>query len=596
MDKTNSDGQSALHCAANSGHAQVVELLLQSGSTVNLQDDDGCTALMGSTNTADTACMLILLNYQADIHLRDYYEGADALMYAAMRNRIQHAQRLLEHGAQIEATGGDGWTALKIAAAWNYDGMAKLLIDKGANVDHQDTEELDTPLLVAAQFGALKSAEVLLENGAALEAKNQDGNTALFEASGANEAEVLKLLIDRGCLMDGKDNNGDTVLLKTVNAGHIECLQILIEAGATPEASHHVWELALLLAARKGNVACLRLLLPKASPDVTNDDGMNGLMLAVSKGHVECARLLLDAKASINSIDSLGRTALHHAAAQNALECTRLLLDRGAHRNCRDQNGRTPLLLLAAKTNSSNAEDCVTALLKAGALVNDVDDKGKTALWLAAHEGDVSVLRALCSHDDLDKDAYDEHGQTVLMFAAVSGKDLRKAEALVASGANLKLQSSLDGRNALAFAFTASNCPAAAMLLQAGSDLSMVVTVTNSSILLKLKEGLDNIRVCRYGEDCLDLVKSNLDMVTTQLEVLKRARDPIVALNPHQKEELVEWAQRARQKIRSRRKYKSVLFAVVDTPELRADGGSQSALEDSSGCESESLSDSKSHS
>lgn len=131
----------------------------------------------------------------------------------------------------------------------------------------------------------------------------------------------------------------------------------------------------------------------------------------------------------------------------------------------------------------------------------DVDDQGRTALWLAAHEGHCSVIKTLCLHKDLMKDAYDESGKTALMSVTESGKDLKKAEALVAGGADLKLVSPSDGRNALAIAFSASNCPTAALLLKAGSELSLVVAATKSSILLELKKGLDDMIVCYYGED-----------------------------------------------------------------------------------------------
>ena len=612
--KTDGAGQSALHSAAIGGHAQVLELLVKSDSKIDLQDNDECTPLMASTRAEDPACMLILLDSGANIDICDD-DGTYPLAHAASRNRDKHAQVLLERGAHIEATDNDGWTALMYAVAWDHLEVAKLLIDKGANVNHQSGEQLKTPLTVAAYNGSIKTAEMLIDSGALLEAKTQKGNTALFEACEGNKVEVLKLLIARECLMDGEDSKGDTVLLKTVNAGHIECLQVLIEAGATAGPSHHVWELALLLAAEKGNVACLRLLLLKVSPDVANGEGMTALMLAVLEGHLECARLLLDAKASVNSTDSSGQTALHHATAYNELELTKLLLDRGADHSCRDSDGRTPLLVLAEEEDVKDAQDCVAALVDAGASVNDKDNKGNSALWLAAHEGDVSVLQALCSYDNLEKDAFDRDGQTVLMHTALDEKSPKKTELLIAAGAKLELQTPSDGRNALAYALGILNCLAAVALMQAGSDLSMVIPAISSTTLLDMKEGLDELMTCHFGEDCLDLTKANLRMVVTQLGVLKQARDPVVALKPHQKKILADWAKAAKQKLRSQRKHKSVTFERTDTPELgaeeagsrrehknvtfepietpelRAEAGSQPVSEYSSGSENGSFSE-----
>jgi hypothetical protein len=223
--------------------------------------------------------------------------------------------------------------------------------------------------------------------------------------------------------------------------------------------------------------------------------------------------------------------------------------------------------------------------------VNEKDDQGISALWLAAHVGDDSVLQALCSYDDLDKDAFNGVGQTALIHTARYIQLLKKTEFLIAAGANLHLQQPSDGNNALADALMLSSYPAAAALMQAGSDLSMVVTATSSAILLEVKEGLDDMMTNHYGENCRDLVKANLRQVVTQLGVLIQARDPVVALKSHQKERLMKWARSAKRKIRSRRKHKGVSFAMIETPEMRAGAGSPSVSEYSSGSEDGSFSE-----
>jgi hypothetical protein len=100
-----------------------------------------------------------------------------------------------------------------------------------------------------------------------------------------------------------------------------------------------------------------------------------------------------------------------------------------------------------------------------------------------------------------------------------------------------------------------------------------------------VKEGLDDMMINDYGEDCRDLVKANLRQVVTQLGVLIQGRDPVIALKPHQKERLEEWARSAKRKIRLRSKHKGVSFATIETPEMRAEAGSPSVSEYSSGSE-----------
>ena len=583
VDKINSMGRTALFYAVSDPSGHAIAALLAAGADINHTDNTGYTALMASTGESDPACLRELVDHQADLHLQDE-NGADALSYAACREQKEQAQILIERGARVDAPDIEGWTPLIVAAAWNSHAIARLLIEHGANVEHQTFNTLDTALSKAAQFGSLEAAQVLIESGAALDTKNQKGNTALFEAAARNNPEVLKLLIESGSALDGEDDKGDTVLMTTVNAGHIECLQILIEAGATSSASQRVWELALLLAAGKGNVACLSLLLPKSQPDVRNDEGMTALMLAVSEGHKECARLLLEAKAAVDLSDDLDRTALHYAAKDRQAECMRLLLDHGASHSLRDRDGRTPFLLLAAEgKEGGHSAECVRALLDAGVSITDTDKNDRSALWLAVHDGDDEVLEALCCIQKLDKDAFDEHGETALMFAAKFFDFSKHVKALMEGGANVDLQNPKNGRNALAYALSLWNYRGAAVLMKAGSTLSKVVAATDSGTLLELKEGLDRMTTFRDDEDCSDLVKSSLRDVMEELGVRKWRKDPVLTLKPHQKERLFALFKAAKQRLRSKRKFKSVSFAPVNTPESGENGDESSKASDDSG-------------
>jgi ankyrin repeat protein len=105
------------------------------------------------------------------------------------------ARTLFELGTPLEFADGNGITMLG-RAALNYEvGMAKALIERGANVNVVDKQGM-TPLLWAASmdFGDPAMIELLLKSGARADAKNKDGLTALDLARKYGHAEVIPAL------------------------------------------------------------------------------------------------------------------------------------------------------------------------------------------------------------------------------------------------------------------------------------------------------------------------------------------------------------------------------------------------------------------
>ena len=64
----------------------------------------------------------------------------------------------------------------------------------------------------ASRAGDTERVKKLLDDGAPLDEKDEDGDTALMLASNKGHTEVVKLLLDKGALLDGKNKGGDTAL------------------------------------------------------------------------------------------------------------------------------------------------------------------------------------------------------------------------------------------------------------------------------------------------------------------------------------------------------------------------------------------------
>ena len=109
-------------------------------------------------------------------------------------NRPQAVKTLLDAGCDVEiknkseSTGSEGETPLMCVAFWGHDKIAKMLIDAGGNVNAQN-EDQATALHEAVRLGNFGVAKLLLQNGANKEAKDHKGRTPLDWASSETSAE-----------------------------------------------------------------------------------------------------------------------------------------------------------------------------------------------------------------------------------------------------------------------------------------------------------------------------------------------------------------------------------------------------------------------
>jgi uncharacterized protein len=123
-------------------------------------------------------------------------DGFTALALAAYLGQKASVEYLIENGADVNAlaTNKTGFTALTGAASQNHNEIAKILVKKGATVDHQ-YEGGFTPLMHAAAAGNIELVTLLLQNGANPNLKNSEGKTPLsfaLEKSNSKLADILR--------------------------------------------------------------------------------------------------------------------------------------------------------------------------------------------------------------------------------------------------------------------------------------------------------------------------------------------------------------------------------------------------------------------
>jgi uncharacterized protein len=270
----------------------------------------------------------------------------DQQLFAAIGNRdLIAAEQLIRRGANIEARATNGLTPLMSAAESGNVPLVSLLLESGANAaakDDQgesalswgarggwvklvsllarfsDTAAKNHALMVAIEGGPVTievdpaklppnlasppqkealeveeswtaTVEILLNNGADIEARDDDGSTPLDWAAAFAQTDILKLLIQRGAKTDVTDKRGNTPLisaacgcaLATMNSAY-NVVKILLDQGAKVNARNQDGRTALMMASgMTGDASVLQLLLDNAAdPGLKDHTGKTALRIA----------------------------------------------------------------------------------------------------------------------------------------------------------------------------------------------------------------------------------------------------------------------------------------------------------------------------
>lgn len=269
-------GNTPLHYAALYGPPNAVELLLQAGASPNARNGEGVTPfLCGATDLAKTKLMLA-------------------------------------RGADVKAVSDKGRTALHVAVgSTNGLEIARLLIEKGADVNAVDKARGDTPLnLINGKYPEL--TRLLLAKGARAKTAGATGVTPLMNAANLGSPEQLKLLL----------------------AGDSEVIAATALEDQNPAGKLAVERrFPLLFAAQSARPDLVAPLLA-AGADVKQRDvrGMTALMFVVpgDRPSAGAVRALLAAGADVNAKDNNGESVLDWARKTPHPEILRLLQEAGA--------------------------------------------------------------------------------------------------------------------------------------------------------------------------------------------------------------------------------------------------------------------------
>jgi len=145
---------------------EAAEYLLKKGANVNSTDSFGMSPLHLAVCCKDTDLSLIehLIEKGADVNYKNTPDGWTGLHFAIFSGADDVARLLIEKGANVNAIADDGTTPLILAAKNDSVFIAKLLLEKKANVNWRDIHKKSAMSYVKSIFHKKKKMIQLLES------------------------------------------------------------------------------------------------------------------------------------------------------------------------------------------------------------------------------------------------------------------------------------------------------------------------------------------------------------------------------------------------------------------------------------------------
>ena len=291
---------------------------------------------------------------------------------------------------------GSAKTRIALVNAINYDDEASIrkLLDEKVNVNGR-SETNETPLMIAASLGHVKSMRLLKEYGADEFAKDARGRTALHIAVAYNHELAVKWLLEAYAPAQKPPSERTSKIFRAADlARGSRAAKNLREIGDADGST------ALHVAAHRGMGGMLKILTTSGVDVEAKDSlGRTPLLRSILSQKQAPFDVLLEGGANIQAVDSRKASALHFAAAAGQVNIIELLLSKGVDRHAADNDGAQALH--HAGRNGQIA--AVNALITSQADLNTPTKTGERLLHIAsAHNKLPLVEHLLTSNVDVN--------------------------------------------------------------------------------------------------------------------------------------------------------------------------------------------------
>ncbi len=419
VEKANEEGDTPLHMAAKYGNDAVVKELLKNGAGVGAVNKKGDTPL----HLAASAAVVDLLLKAGAVTDIVNTNKLIPIVAAAGRGNNEAAMAMMTK-ANVNSADENGVALMHSFAGRGNVEAIKKLIELGADVDIASKTLKQTPLHMAS---SKEAAEVLLNNGAKIDAADVDGTTPLMRALQNNNTALAEYYIQQKASVDLKDANGDNMLFFAKSAKTIELL--LAADKKLLDGVNKAGETALFNAISDENKDAAIALINNGADINKVCNGTPVIHIAITKSEkspvmIDVLKALLDKKPDVNILNDKKQAPITITRNTNIII---LLAQNGADLTSKDQSGRTPLFYVVLNSSrddeKKNAPDAIKTLLEKKADVNHKDFYGNTPIFYAPSVDVVNLLVNIADEKNrADVNITNNRGESLLYKAANDNK------------------------------------------------------------------------------------------------------------------------------------------------------------------------------
>lgn len=193
--RSDQNGNTSLHVAAEKGHSKCLRMLVQFSKQVNMTNEDDQTPLHLAAMNGHFYTFSILIEADSNLMQEDDSEGNTPLHLAAGNGHAEAVSVLISQGARVDSKNTQNWTPLDCAAANGHEETCQVLIENDSPLNPTDALN-QTPLHLACERGHEHVTKLLLDKGADISIKHRNGFNCLDFAVDNGKWDCAKTILD----------------------------------------------------------------------------------------------------------------------------------------------------------------------------------------------------------------------------------------------------------------------------------------------------------------------------------------------------------------------------------------------------------------
>jgi len=204
---------------------RLIEIMNDSPSIADMKTEQGISLLQLAAYCRNRSAIDVLKKYKRELTI---FEAASTADIATVSKLID------QNPDQANSFSPDGFTALGLASFFGHLEIVKLLLSKNADPNLAANNQFKVaPIHSACAVSNYDITEILIKNGADVNARQMEGVTPLHSAAHNGQTKLVKLLIDNGADINSKMDNGQTPLFMAEEKNFSETAALIKQSGGT---------------------------------------------------------------------------------------------------------------------------------------------------------------------------------------------------------------------------------------------------------------------------------------------------------------------------------------------------------------------------